>query len=340
MDNVEKDGIVTENEHSLQKQCRRFLLTINNPKETDEEFEKYIQQLEHFKYSIFQREKGHETGTEHFQVFIIFTIAKRFSTIKSYFPTAHIEPCKGSNVQCRDYCRKNDTRISGPYEIGQFVEERSRTDISNFIELCQLGASDVELAKLYPALYLKSLDKISKIRQAYVGNEFLNKLRDVEVTYIYGQPRTGKTRYIYDTYKMNSFYHVSVYNNSTFDSYNGEDILVLDEYSGQFKLELMNRLLDRYPFELPARFNNKVACYTKVYIISNYKITDIYKNEQLNNSVVYNAFNQRVKKIIRFDKTGDMIIERDNFVDFYRTDFIKMTRAQKEYEQQVIDDIF
>lgn len=335
----ENNNDVTDKQY-LNKQCRRFLLTINNPKEKDEDFEKYVQGLEHFKYCIFQREKGHETGTEHFQVFISFTIAKRFSTIKSYFPTAHIEACKGSNVQCRDYCCKSDTRVSGPYEIGQFVEERSRTDISNFIELCQLGASDVEIAKLYPSLYLKSLDKISKIRQSYVGDEFLNKLRDVDVTYIYGLPGTGKTRYIYDNYKFGEFYHTSVYNNSTFDGYNGQDVLVLDEFSGKINIELMNRLLDRYPFELPARFANKVACYTKVYIVSNFKITELYKDEQSSKRILFDAFLRRVRKIVRFEKNGDMIVERDNYKDLYRTDFIKMTRAQKEYEQQVIEDIF
>ena len=71
-------------------QARRWILTINNPKETDEEMEKYVKELEHFKYVIFQREKGHEKETEHFQMFIVFSISKRFNTIKGYFPTAHI----------------------------------------------------------------------------------------------------------------------------------------------------------------------------------------------------------------------------------------------------------
>ncbi len=120
---------------SANAQGRRWLLTINNPQQTDEEIEKYISDLEHFKYAMFQREKGRETGTEHIQLFVIFTIGKRFSTIKNYFPTAHIEQAKGTNVQCRDYCSKKDTRISGPYEIGQFTEERARTDKQGFLQV-------------------------------------------------------------------------------------------------------------------------------------------------------------------------------------------------------------
>ena len=110
-------------------QARRWLLTINNPKETDEEMFVYLKNLEHFKYTMFQREKGEEKGTIHFQIYLTFSISKRFSTMKNYFPTAHIEKEKGTGVQCRDYCLKVDTRISGPYEDGQFTEERARTEI-------------------------------------------------------------------------------------------------------------------------------------------------------------------------------------------------------------------
>lgn len=320
-------------------QARRYFLTINNPEVTDEEFCSYVENLEHFKYATFQRERGEQTGTEHLQVFLIFTCAKRFSTIKKYFPTAHIEKVRGSNSQARDYCSKSETRVSGPYHLGTFAEERSRTDISNFIEMAQLGASDLELAQLFPKLYLQSINKVQKIRQDYLANEFRNKNRDIEVTYIYGPPRTGKTRYVYDKYGFGKFYHLSNYNNSAFDAYRSEDILVLDEFKSQFKLEFMNRLLDRYPFDLPARFENKVACFTKVYILSNYKIDDLYKEQQRENIVGFNAFKERIKTIIRIDKTGTFV-ERENFKDLYRSDYIKLTEEEQKDIQQTIDDLF
>lgn len=43
-------------------QARRWFLTINNPKETDEEMQEYVKNLEHFKYSMFQREKEKKKG--------------------------------------------------------------------------------------------------------------------------------------------------------------------------------------------------------------------------------------------------------------------------------------
>ena len=82
-ENIENEN--TENELSKSnsdKQARRFCITINNPTETDDEMMSYLKNLEHIKYFIFSREKGNMEGTIHLQMFLIFTIGKRFSTIK------------------------------------------------------------------------------------------------------------------------------------------------------------------------------------------------------------------------------------------------------------------
>ena len=165
-------------------QARRWMLTINNPKETDEEFYSYLEGLEHFKYAMFQREKGENTGTEHFQVFIVFTIGKRFSSIKTLFPRAHIEKALKTNIQCRDYCSKSDTRVTGPYEVGTFVKEGERTDIKDFMELVHTGASDRELERLFPKLYLANIDKIEQLRIKDLEIAQEDTFRDLTVTYL------------------------------------------------------------------------------------------------------------------------------------------------------------
>ena len=103
-------------------QLRNYLLTINNEERSDEVLFEYCKDLNNIKYFVFQREKGHETGTEHIQMYLEFSMSKKFDTIKSYFPKAHIEARNGTKSQARDYCMKEDTRISGPYEYGNFVD--------------------------------------------------------------------------------------------------------------------------------------------------------------------------------------------------------------------------
>lgn len=285
-------------------QGRRWMLTINNPKETDEEFEDYVRGLEHIKYARFQREKGEETGTIHFQLFVIFTIGKRFSTVKTYFPTAHIEQAKGTNLQCREYCSKKETRVSGPYEIGQFAEERSRTDKQGFLQMACAGLSDKEIRDLYPSLYLDKYKEIPSIYRRNLKEQFKNRSRDIEVTYIYGPSRSGKTKYIYDNFQPEEFYRVTIYNNSAFDDYKDEDVLVFDEFNSSFRITDMNHYLDRYYVPLPARYDNRFSMYTKVYIISNLPLSKQYVEEKERKPEIYEAFMKRIDNIIRIDETG------------------------------------
>lgn len=94
----------------------RWFVTINNEKMTDDELMEYCKNLEHVKYFVFQREKGHEKETEHIHLFVIFNINKQFSIIKTYFPRGDIEPVKGTNAQARKYVTKFDMHVSGPFE--------------------------------------------------------------------------------------------------------------------------------------------------------------------------------------------------------------------------------
>lgn len=285
-------------------QGRRWMLTINNPVETDEEFENYLNGLEHIKYSIFSREKGEIEGTIHFQAFLIFTIGKRFSTIKNYFPKAHIEQARGTNLQCREYCSKKETHISGPYENGQFAEERARTDKQGFLQMACAGLSDKEIRDLYPSLYLDKYKEIPSIYRRNLKEQFKNKFRDVEVTYIYGPSRSGKTSYIYNKYQSSEFYRVTIYNNSAFDDYKDEDVIVFDEFNSSFKITDMNHYLDRYYIPLPARYDNRFSMYTKVYIISNLPLSKQYVDDQERRPEIYDAFVKRINNIVRIDETG------------------------------------
>ena len=289
---------VVDLEEKSGSQSRRWFLTINNPTQTDDEMKEYIENLEHFKYCAFQREKGEETGTVHFQLFIIFSIGKRFNTIKNYFPTAHIEQAKGSNVQCRDYCTKSATRISGPYELGQFAEERTRTDIKQFFELIDEGASDIELRKLFPTLFLREFNKLNALRM--VKNiDYSKQKRDVEVTYVYGPSGSGKTTYVEDLTINDSVFYVDTFDNSAFTGYKGESTLIIDEYKGQFNLQFFNRLLDSSPVKLRGLASLSMACFIKVYIISNFRYKDLYKHEQEENYEQYQGFVRRLHKIVR-----------------------------------------
>ncbi len=65
----------------------------------------------------------------------------------------------------------------------------------------------------------------------------------------------------------------------------------------------MLNYLDVYGVALPARYGDKTACYTKVYIISNWTLDQQYKKIQAEHPETWKAFVRRITHIWDFDKT-------------------------------------
>ena len=86
---------------------------------------------------------------------------------------------------------------------------------------------------------------------------------------------------------------------------------------------------DIYPLELPSRYNNKFACYTKVYIVSNWSLEQQYKQEQLYDAESWSAFLRRINDVDVYSKDGS----------------IKHYNSTEEYfnrysSDKIIDDLF
>lgn len=271
----------------------------------------YFKSLEHFKYCIFSLEQGKEEETPHFQGFITFGIGKRFATIKKYLPFAHIEQARGSNAECRDYCKKSDTHVAGPFEIGEFVEQRARTDKSNFIQLIHSGITNSELAKLDSNLYLStSQSKIEAIRAD--AHEIYRRIcRNVVVTYIYGPPRVGKTSSIFKKYGLENVFTIDNYGDFQFNGYNYENVLLMDEFNSQVRpITKLNKLLEPFPLKLNIKGGYVYSAYEKIYIVSNSSLDRMYVNDKKENYMQYLAFISRIDNIIRFDKDGNTHYEK------------------------------
>ena len=296
----------------MANQFRNYCLTINNPKETDEEMVEYIKKLPHVKYCVFQREAGAKCETVHFQMYIEFSLGKRFMVMKEYFPTAHIENRRGAKSQARDYCMKEtketvnehgvsiEKRISGPYEIGEFVESGERSDINDIISMIESGATDAEIKKAYPSQYFRYYRNIHQIRQEFL-EENAEDFRKLTVSYIYGSAGTGKTRYVMEKYGAKGVFRVTNYERGTFDLYKGQDVLCFDEFRHGLKVGEMLEYLDGYQAPLSARYNDKIALYTKVYIISNIPLSDQYSEKQRTEPATWQALMRRIHSVYNFD---------------------------------------
>lgn len=118
----------------------------------DEDF--VIPQDSKIKYCCWQVERGEE-GTVHAQVYV--QLFNRCSVVgMTKILPGHWEIQRGSNEDGRNYCRKEDTRVRGPWEFGVFVAgQGSRHDIECMKEAIKSGVDLATIRDLYPVEYSK-----------------------------------------------------------------------------------------------------------------------------------------------------------------------------------------
>ena len=315
---IENDPAV-ETAYKKNTRASCWVGTWNNPKMSDDEFVAHLQKLAdegYLQYATFQREQG-ENETPHFQFFVNWKNSRYFKWIKEHgLPKGcHFKPMyvKSTKTKCKNYCQKPDGRLSPQfYEVGDFVEERARTDLAKMIERITNGETYEEVASDYPTQALMYERQLRSLEQRMLKEKYGNSYRDVKVTFIYGATRLGKTWYLNEKYELKDVCRVTNYKTGTFESYTNQPVLLLDEFTGKLDITFVNNLLDRYPIDLPARFNNRTACFTKVYIISNLTLAELYKDEQHTMPEVYKAFVERFHDIIKFTAYRTFHFEMEN----------------------------
>lgn len=296
---------------------RKWLGVINNPDKygyTHETIKERFNQLKSIEYWVISDEIGEE-GTYHTHFYIYASNAIRFSTMNAKFPEAHLEMARGTSQENRDYIfkegkweksKKKETNLTETHEeYGQMPVERqgARNDLYDLQDMIISGMTNAEIIKENPN-YMLQIEKLDKIRMTLLEEKYKNVWRNLEVVYIWGVTGTGKTKDVMESSKQYSdVYKISDYINP-WDLYMCQDIVLFDEFRSSLKMQEMLNLLDGYPLALRARYSNRIACYTKVYITSNIPIWEQYKNYQKDEPLTWQAFLRRINKYKFYDEDG------------------------------------
>lgn len=214
---------------------------------------------------MYQEEVG-ESGTHHLQGYIECGKACRRSKFTGLEGAAFFVP-KGSREECKDYCKKEDTRVGGPYEFGEWMAggQGGRTDVLALRDAIKLQRGDRELFDddlVAPAAirYCRSIDRMRTAYQPQVPRDGL------VVTFHYGPSGTGKT---FCAHSDAAYYFDG--NNGFFEGYQGQETIILDEFGGHTLSPLMfQRLCDRYPFTLNVKGGSTPCRAVNIEICSNY----------------------------------------------------------------------
>ena len=153
---------------------------------------------------------------------------------------------------------KGTTSVEGSFEeFGECpIEHHGKgKEADRILELLKDGANNLEVIEEVPGA-MKFIDKVERTRSTLRDAQFANSWRDLTVTYLFGRTGSGKTRSVMDRYGYANCYRVTDYRHP-FDTYDGQDVLIFEEFRGGLKHGDMLNYLDGYPLLLPCRYFNR-----------------------------------------------------------------------------------
>lgn len=239
-------------------------------------------------YAVWQLERAPETGRLHLQGYLELTNRGYLTKVKKLrgLEGAHLEARRGSPKEAKEYCRKPESRVAGPWETGVWVEEAHRKDqktkaTEQLVARVRAGASDPELWEEFPSLMLIHNRSVVRAREAFGGA----KRNSMPIVFLFcGPGGTGKSRtataiaeYLGDVYVVPTAKSSGLY----FDGYRQERSIILDDMDGaRCTPGFFKQLCDRYAFSVPVHGAGNVNFNSPyIFITTNRVPKDWWKNQ-------------------------------------------------------------
>lgn len=150
---------------------------------------------------------------------------------------------RASREQARDYCKKIETRVEGPWELGKWAVDGRRKDLGAAIEAIQGGACTKDVALNHPEIYVQFHNGITKL----IGHHTPKRSEAPRVHWVWGPSGSGKSRWAHETFPEA---YTKKPNNKWWDGYDRHAAVIIDDYKGGFAFGELLTLLDRYPVDV------------------------------------------------------------------------------------------
>lgn len=298
--------MTSKKESNSKRDTRAYFLTINNPQNHGYNQDILIKKCQERnpRYFCFALEQGEEEKTLHYHIFLYFENARSFNTIKKLFPGAHIEQATGSPFYNYQYIRKEGPHIdkSTTSIDGTFYEEGDKSiikktkakmpsKVSIIFDMYRRGETTLNIMKETGC----NTQLVNDVIQQYLKETYQHSIfENTEVIYVSGMAGTGKTHFIYDTYK--DFYITTTYLHP-FDDYENQKVVVFDEFHSSVAFNYLLVLTDCYARKLECRYANKLGIYENFIIISNEPLEKQYSNIQKDEPETFCALLRRFKYV-------------------------------------------
>lgn len=225
-----------------------------------------------------QREICPTTGNWHWHCFVRFNQAKRKAAFQKYVNddvanvTFKVDTDGWDEHRMFNYCQKPETYIEGTrFKFGVLSKQGKRSDLQQACDdIIRTGNMEC-LINENPQMIVKYHKGFEKLISIAKTSEKRNWEMDVRI--YWGKSGTGKTRRAYDEFGYDNIY-CKPCDNKWWDGYKGQPVVLLDEFDPMtnheyFSINLMKRLLDRYPMEVEVKGGTLNFCSKIIIITSN-----------------------------------------------------------------------
>lgn len=190
-------------------------------------------------YITGQQEIG-EGGFKHWQFVCHITKKSRCSALQKLWPSCHAEPTRSDAALT--YCQKEETRVPGTqFTLGvQPINRCSKTDWDRVRKLAETG----DVASIPSDIALRYYANIKSIGKDHATPQ---RRPDMEALCFWGVSNSGKSFDAMELAEAGSSYYMKDPRTKWWDGYRGQEVVVIDEFTGDIAINHMLRWLDKLP---------------------------------------------------------------------------------------------
>lgn len=309
--------------------CRAAVFTVSkkaNPEWDPEKNREYWEEHSHVRYICGQWEKGKgEKDYIHFQGYVQFMCAigsrkliQEILKFKGWCDNARGNLLENINYTSKENLEEKGNRLKDtevfilgdPVDCDGNGKGSERSDLNKIKKALDNGASTWEIANSHFSTWSRNYRSLD-VYKGMVENRNIPHLRTVKVHVFYGASGCKKSWCALqlavkgNLLSSNCPYYKPLYRKDGglwFNKYDGEKILILEEFYGQLKFSYFLALLDSYRFECERKGGTCWAQWDTIYITSNTHPNKWYPNIPEESKV---GIKRRMKSIRHFIRPGN-----------------------------------
>lgn len=250
---------------------------------------------EYVSYVVYQQEVAPDTGRLHFQGYLELSVQKKMTQLKEDIPEledAWFGKRRGNQRQAIAYSKKDDSRVSGPWEHGVPKNQGARADLDAVKEDLDKGVALKRIADDHFDTWVRYNKSFKEYRRLHSKPRYARP----EIYIIIGPTGNQKTRLAFQMAGENAYVQSL---GKWWDDYDGEDVVVFDEFYGhKCSFTQLLQILDWYPLRVETKGGSVQLQATTFIFTSNQDPQDWYNAEKTHQGAWEN--NPLRRRIVEF----------------------------------------